>query len=781
MASSSDCTIKSSLKDASDTGQSSLTSQLNTAIDNSLLVRDDGKLNYECTLEELEEANDNSDHDPDFVEGSEESYSGENSSLLDRPSTSNCTKSFKYVPPKKQPQSVIQNTKPVNLEDTLNVEDIIMDTEQLRETLNKNDKDRNIPNENVANVQSKTIKRTRKRRKDIENWADNKRKKTRNCGLEYTNRQGKIVEKRELKKPCNLRTCAYNCKNFTEEDRREIFSKFWEIGDLRLQREFVIRSVSVNDVVRSRKENSKRKCTNVYTLKKGDTELQVCKIFFLSTLNVSEKMVRTSLSMYNNSMSGIIKDDQRGKASPPSKYSDDTMNLVLQHINSFPRVPPHWCRKDTKKEYLESILNRERMYALYLQFCKEKSVKPVCKTTYKETLTKLNIGFHVPKKDQCWCYEFELLPSAEKEPKQEEYEIHLKRKKAAKEEKEIDAKKSASDATYMSANFDLEAVLYCPLKFAKPVFYKRKLACYNFTVYVVGEKEGHCYFWDETTGNRGAIEVASCLFKFIAGIAAPVTHLSFFSDCCPGQNRNSIVVSMLQFALSTHQSLKCIDLKFLEPGHTHMECDSMHATIEAASQVATIYCPRDWLNVIKLSKKNSKPYEVKVMRLEDMLDFKAWTKHVFVNKKEANDSTKLNWGSVKWFRLVKDNPNMLYFKNEFWDAEFKELNMKKRPNNEHKPKRISKSCSFVDEVQPASLIIPAYKKNLPLSEAKLNDLKELCRTGVIPKDYHPFYEKLKEIDNGQKKKMPSNQTDDEDELSLAEMKRKFLKKRKPRK
>jgi hypothetical protein len=299
---------------------------------------------------------------------------------------------------------------------------------------------------------------------------------------------------------------------------------------------------------------------------------------------------------------------------------------MLQHINSFPRVPAHWCRKDTKKEYLESILNRERMYSLYLEFCEEKKAKPVCKTTYKETLIKLNIGFHVPRKDQCWCHEFESLPSSEKEARQVEYEIHIKRKKATNDEKESDAKKAASDPTYMSANFDLEAVLYCPLKYAKPVFYKRKLASYNFTVYTVGAKEGFCFFWDETTGNRGSIEVASCLSKYIARIEPPITELSLFSDCCPGQNRNSIVVAMLRYALNIHPCLKVINLKFLEPGHTHMECDSMHATIETASQFATVYCPRDWVNVIKLAKKNGKPYAVKVMHLEDFWDYKSFKK-----------------------------------------------------------------------------------------------------------------------------------------------------------
>lgn len=38
---------------------------------------------------------------------------------------------------------------------------------------------------------------------------------------------------------------------------------------------------------------------------------------------------------------------------------------VRQHINSFPRVEAHYCRKDTKKEYLDSELSLAEMYMLY--------------------------------------------------------------------------------------------------------------------------------------------------------------------------------------------------------------------------------------------------------------------------------------------------------------------------------------------------------------------------------------------------------------------------------
>ncbi|KAF2890415.1 hypothetical protein ILUMI_15758 [Ignelater luminosus] len=46
--------------------------------------------------------------------------------------------------------------------------------------------------------------------------------------------------------------------------------------------------------------------------------------------------------------------------------------------------------------------------SLYVDFCRERSTQPVSKTKHKEMLISKDIGFYVPRKDQCWCYEFDL-------------------------------------------------------------------------------------------------------------------------------------------------------------------------------------------------------------------------------------------------------------------------------------------------------------------------------------------------------------------------------------
>lgn len=55
-----------------------------------------------------------------------------------------------------------------------------------------------------------------------------------------------------------------------------------------------------------------------------------------------------------------------------------------------------------------------------------------------------------------------------------------------------------------------------------------------------------------------------------------------YSDCCSGQNKNSIFMAMCLWYLEQDNSIKIIDHKFMVPGHTRMECDSDHARIEKA-------------------------------------------------------------------------------------------------------------------------------------------------------------------------------------------------------
>ena len=60
--------------------------------------------------------------------------------------------------------------------------------------------------------------------------------------------------------------------------------------------------------------------------------------------------------------------DMRGRAPAHNKTPKEKIDWVKQHIDKFPRMESHYCRASTKRQYLESSLNINKMYHLYLEW-----------------------------------------------------------------------------------------------------------------------------------------------------------------------------------------------------------------------------------------------------------------------------------------------------------------------------------------------------------------------------------------------------------------------------
>ena len=607
-------------------------------------------------------------------------------------------------------------------------------------------------------------RRSRSKRKCPGTWALNIRKRDKNLGKSYKRTTGRIREERKPKNLLMVHQCALKCnENIPDDCKKILCENFWDIGNIDRQRDYIISHVTRKEAARSRKENSRRKFSQSYYFDVDGIKYQVCKRFFLQTLDVSEKFVRIALEKSSRSRTGVPSPDRRGKHIPGNKISEENIKFATEHIDSFPRVPAHWCRRDTKKEYLEAILNRRKMYDLYIAHCAENTKKPISFALYKELLIKKNVAFHIPRKDQCWCHHFELLSEAEKTPEKiQEYELHMRRKVAANDEKSKDAQKAKGNFEYVSANFDLEAVLYSPLFHAKPIFYKRKLATFNLTVFDVASKQGYCYIWPEFEGKRGANEIATCVKLFLEELPEHTKHVVLHSDCCPGQNRNAIMIYMLYQAVQTIRNIKIIDMKFLEPGHTHMQCDSMHATIEHAAEYAKIYWPNDWVNVIKLAAKK-RPYKVKTLDHTSFTNYKELQQKTMIIKAQNPKGNTLNWKQVKWVRVDKSKPTTLLYKNEYWEEEFSSV--------------ITTSKGRKAKNAPVNVPISLYPEKLPIRKLKYDNLLSMCqgKDAIIPLEYKDFYTSLPVTNTSH-----DSEKESDDEMSLQQVREQLIKRKRRR-
>jgi len=66
--------------------------------------------------------------------------------------------------------------------------------------------------------------------------------------------------------------------------------------------------------------------------------------------------------------------DQRRKNIPTNKTSVQCIENVIKHISSILCYENHYCREKTQYKYLGPELDKEIMYELYVQFCKENNI-----------------------------------------------------------------------------------------------------------------------------------------------------------------------------------------------------------------------------------------------------------------------------------------------------------------------------------------------------------------------------------------------------------------------
>lgn len=131
---------------------------------------------------------------------------------------------------------------------------------------------------------------SRKRKRDETSWKKNIRRRLRETGEEYVNTKGRIREKRSVKNVhCN---CMYGCiEKVTEEDRHAIFRQYWSSVQS-VQRTFIATNVDQTRKKKGRRKlESRRQHTLHYFLPLKGGKSEVCKKFFLSTLDIGQKVV----------------------------------------------------------------------------------------------------------------------------------------------------------------------------------------------------------------------------------------------------------------------------------------------------------------------------------------------------------------------------------------------------------------------------------------------------------------------------------------------------------
>jgi hypothetical protein len=443
-------------------------------------------------------------------------------------------------------------------------------------------------NENVTDGKSKLRRKTA----NPKLWQRNVEKSNHLRGCQYQTARGtkdaKSVRPRNPQ-ACDCSKCRYHCsENFSAETRDQICQEFYGMADYSRQKDFIVNNVIEVPTKQVTKSAGKhRQVAHTFYLTSAGVRRRVCGNFFCKTLDIQIRSVQKYFEVHRGAIGLGSVADGRGRHRPPNKTPDWARNLIKKHIESFPCMESHYCRASSSRKYLDAKLTIVKMYETFGQFFKEHlsnadgneagDVHMPSEKVYRDIFcTEYNLAFYVPRKDQCstCAGKNSYIGNVEKLGM---FESHIRQKDRAQKEKKSDKLKCANDDTFKMATFDMQSVLQIPTSEVGPLYYKRKLVLHNFTIYDSDKpNKAFCYLWPETEGNRGANEIGTCVFRYLKSLDPKIKHVTFFSDSCSGQNRNQYVCSLLLYAVAI-LPIDIIDHKFLIPGHTMMECDSMHS------------------------------------------------------------------------------------------------------------------------------------------------------------------------------------------------------------
>ncbi|CAF4946988.1 unnamed protein product [Pieris macdunnoughi] len=579
---------------------------------------------------------------------------------------------------------------------------------------------------------------SRKRKRNICKWKCNVRKLKAVTGKSYTSKKGKVVPEKKMKPVCD---CRLKCSERVDETARAaIFQKYYSKEmTWNLKRQFTISMVTEIETARSRRRDPehppKRSFTLNYTFLVNDKPEKICKKFFLNTLAISETVVRNAIK---KSTHGFVQEDRRGRHPPPNKTAEAIKESIRNHIDMIPKYESHYSRNRTKRLYLGSHLNIEKLYALYVEFCAEKNIpkENVAKAWLYRHIFKneYNLGFNPPANDTCDdCDGFVIKTKnttdvIDKNAIKAEHDKHLQEshlRYSLKGFDKVDAIESHGSKKMLTV--DLQKCLPTPYLTNSQSFYLRKLWTFNFTIMDSVAKESWCFMWDETVAGRGGNEMASGLVKFFEQLEdVRLEEVTIWSDNCAGQNKN-ISVMMAYLWILSNQNIKIINHKYLLKGHTHMEVDVIHSIIEREKkkiQEFPIVTP--WQQFIKSCSKNAK-ISVVNMETDSFKEFSAFCEGLsapFVHRKKSESGETVPYSNIVWMQFRKEHMGSMFYKTSFQDEMFSEVSFirnKRKGFSMPTPKPIRDTLR-------------------PISKLKYNDLQKSLQW--IPSMFHDFYKNL---------------------------------------
>lgn len=529
--------------------------------------------------------------------------------------------------------------------------------------------------------------------------------------------------------------CRKDCAELIDVvAQKDIFDQFYSLPNWSEKTQF-LRSIAKRECV---KENLNprigvKKRDNLFHYYLGDTNgklQQVCLFFVCKLFQIN----RTSIfRAVNSTKSNPFAIDRRGKVATRNKTAPADIAFIKEFIETLPCYESQI--KPCSIKCFHPNLTLHEIYRLYDNSCTFKQRKVVSKAGF-DRIFRANFNhlrpFRLGKPSCRVCQQIneqkkKKVLSPEFIEKIEENENHhisiVKQIKAEFTHCMLEPEIGTSVLT-----FELYRPLETPMLPMNESYDLKPLWFSNLCVYDEMCKEGHMYVWDETKGNRGPEEIASCIVKHIL-TALPDTTKKLILYSNAGNLYRDIKLVLMLKKMFDHSELETIEQRFFFPGHDANDCNHCFDYINRKKKsIENIFAPNDWIALISSAKKTHPKFKVTEMNTRDFFSVELLLK--FLADEKINNGEKIIvWSNVKRLIYNRSEPKTLHV--SYFDLD---------------ETSVKDSSEIFDLLKEDKLVefkntpLFAYAHGNPISKSKFDDLQKIIK--FIPEENHEFYKSI---------------------------------------
>lgn len=196
-------------------------------------------------------------------------------------------------------------------------------------------------------------------RMKCENYLGYRRDRKAKTNETFKVKQDLFKPARSMKPPCTTAFCKKlklrSCDNINEQQRQYLFENFWKNMNWEQRRSFITSHVNkVPKNITKNPESSKKTDSRIYVLTIDNARHQVCKKMFLVTLGIKDWFFRYWLTKTDCAMRSDLSTSTSNRR---NREKIKNHKYVEKFLVGLPKMPSHYCRAKTSREYLKPIFS----------------------------------------------------------------------------------------------------------------------------------------------------------------------------------------------------------------------------------------------------------------------------------------------------------------------------------------------------------------------------------------------------------------------------------------